>query len=92
MKRLHLTFLAALLPLLAGCGIERGYLVDFANPIFDAHFGNCATLMCFPDSTVLQIGGTYCTLNMPFYLLVIISALVVLMVRWFAGSFCSTKS
>src|SRR5215469_1476996 len=82
MKRLHLMLLAALLPLFAGCSIERSCL-DFPDPIFDVQFGNCATLMCFPRSTVLHVGATYYTLNIPFYLLVRLATLGVLIVGCF---------
>lgn len=92
MKPLQAIVFAVLLPLLSGCTVERGCFDFVANPIFDLHLGNCASLMCFRDSTVLQIGSTYCTLNMPFYLLLTISALAVLIVGWFTDRFSSKKS
>ena len=91
MKLLQTMTFAALLPLVAGCRIDRGCF-DFANPIFDVHFGDWATVVCFPDCTVLQIGSTYCTINMPFYVLVILTALAIFILAWFTDRFSPKKS
>src|SRR5258705_9241527 len=56
----------ALLTMLVGCKIERGGIIDFANPMFDLHCGP-VVLIAFPDSTVLHIGSTYFMLSLPFY-------------------------
>jgi len=64
----------------AGCTIQRGQL-DFPKPWFDVQCGTVA-VMAFRSSTVLQIGGTYFTLALPFYA-PIIFAVILLTALWF---------
>ncbi len=64
-----------------GCTVQRGQ-VDFPNPLFDVHCGPVA-LIAFPSSTVLKLGGSYFTLWLPFYLPLILMA-ILLIVVWAA--------
>jgi hypothetical protein len=71
----------ALLLLLAGCTVEHGSF-DFANPMFDITLGGHTTVMFFREATVLQIGSTYYTLSVPFYILVALLLAVVALLVW----------
>jgi len=69
----YMLFVATLV-LVAGCTIQRGQL-DFPNPWFDAHCGPVA-LVAFRSSTVVQIGGTYFALALPFYAPIILAVML----------------
>jgi hypothetical protein len=81
MKCSHFLLLA-IVAALSGCSVEHG-VVDYANPMFDVNFGHYSTLMFFPDGTVLRMGSSYYILNLPFYVLVVLSALAILGSAWF---------
>ncbi|MCX6913630.1 MAG: hypothetical protein NT167_11380 [Verrucomicrobia bacterium] len=64
----------------AGCSVQRGS-VDFPNPWFSGSLGPIS-LIAFHSSTVLQVGGTYFTLALPFYAPIIFCTMLVVVV-WF---------
>ncbi len=66
MLRRRNTFIATLLSVVTGCKVERGGVIDFANPMFDLQCGP-VVLIAFPDETVLHVGRTYFMLSLPFY-------------------------
>jgi hypothetical protein len=82
MRWVRLTSFLLLCVLTAGCTFRRHVQVDFPDPLFDLDCGP-VTLIALPSSTVLQVGGSYFILCLPFYVpLLLVAAVVGLWLTW----------
>jgi len=67
---------------LSGCSVEHGQIDFVSPPLFQLNFGEYSSLIFFSDSTVLQTGGTYYFLSIPFWLLLLFSVSSIAFVAW----------